>query len=49
MRSLGLALVLVLAGTGARAPEIRSTRWLNGTPPADLHGRTVLVEFWTFG
>lgn len=49
MRSLGLALALLVAGTGARAPEIRADRWLNGAPPGDLGGRVVLVEFWTFG
>lgn len=49
MRSVALALALVLAGTGAHAPEIRAQRWLNGAPPGDLRGRVVLVEFWTFG
>jgi len=41
--ALALALALVLA------PEIRAPQWLNGAPPGDLRGRTVLVEFWTFG
>jgi len=46
---LGLVLALVLAGSGARAPEIHALQWLNGAPPGDLRGRPVLVEFWTFG
>lgn len=43
MSVLGLVLALALA------PEIRAPQWLNGAPPGDLRGRTVLVEFWTFG
>ncbi len=33
------------------APEIRSERWLNGAPTslAELRGKVVLVDFWTFG
>jgi hypothetical protein len=49
-----IALAVALAGCGcgatpARAPEIRAEAWLNGAPPEDLHGKVVLVEFWTFG
>ncbi|WP_158221105.1 redoxin family protein [Kineosporia sp. R_H_3] len=43
-----------LAGTlpvGAPAPAVRAQGWLNTAPltPADLRGRVVLYEFWTFG
>ena len=39
------------AGVGAVAPEITTTTWLNSGPKslADLKGKVVLVEFWTFG
>jgi thiol-disulfide isomerase/thioredoxin len=39
------------AGVGRPAPEITAETWLNAPPQrlADLHGRVVLVEFWTFG
>ena len=32
------------------APDIRSQSWLNGAPTslAELRGRVVLVDFWTF-
>jgi thiol-disulfide isomerase/thioredoxin len=55
-----LMLVLALAGCGgsvpamsAEAPEFthaQQTEWINSTPLklADLRGRVVLVEFWTF-
>ena len=39
------------AATAVRpAPEITAGRWLNSPPlhVADLHGKVVLVEFWTF-
>jgi len=34
-----------------KAPEVVSETWLNGGPAkmADLRGKVVLVEFWTFG
>ena len=36
---------------GVPAPEITSRVWLNSEPKrmADLRGKVVLVEFWTFG
>jgi thiol-disulfide isomerase/thioredoxin len=39
------------AGLGALAPEITTKAWLNSGPKslADLKGKVVLVEFWTFG
>jgi len=38
-------------GPATRAPEIQSAVWVNGEPTslASLHGRVVLVEFWTYG
>ena len=35
---------------GTQAPEIESAQWLNSPPlsMASLHGKVVLVEFWTF-
>jgi thiol-disulfide isomerase/thioredoxin len=54
-----IAAVIVLALLGpaagahgpAVAPEIAATTWLNSAPLrlADLKGRVILVEFWTFG
>ena len=39
------------AGMGMPAPEIRGQSWVNSKPRnlADLNGKVVLVEFWTFG
>jgi hypothetical protein len=36
---------------GPNAPEIVSDTWLNSTlrSSADLRGKVVVVEFWTFG
>lgn len=36
---------------GIPAPEIADTVWLNSEPKrmADLRGKVVMVEFWTFG
>ena len=38
-------------GAATPAPEIQSSVWINGGPTslAALHGRVVLVEFWTYG
>lgn len=38
------------AGVGMKAPDIANQTWLNGEPLhlADLKGRVVMVEFWTF-
>jgi thiol-disulfide isomerase/thioredoxin len=39
------------AGVGMPAPQITGQPWLNSRPlePAELKGKVVLVEFWTFG
>ena len=36
---------------GSKAPEIRPGTWINSCPLtlSELHGKVVLVEFWTFG
>lgn len=41
----------VNAGVGMKAPDITNPTWLNGPPLhlADLKGKVVMVEFWTFG
>jgi thiol-disulfide isomerase/thioredoxin len=41
----------VLGTIGMPAPEITNQTWLNSEPKrlADLKGKVVLVEFWTFG
>ena len=41
----------VAAAVGMKAPEIPNDTWLNSPPLrlADLQGRVVMVEFWTFG
>lgn len=45
-----LALPHGLRAAGPAAPEITAETWLNSEPLslADLRGRVVLVEFWTF-
>lgn len=42
---------LAEAGIGMKAPEILNETWLNGKPTsfAELQGKVVMVEFWTFG
>ncbi len=42
---------VVEAGVGMQAPEIPNDTWLNGNPTsfAELKGKVVMVEFWTFG
>ncbi|GJL55957.1 MAG: hypothetical protein NPIRA02_30890 [Nitrospirales bacterium] len=39
------------ARVGTQAPEITNDTWLNSQPLrlADLRGKVVMVEFWTFG
>jgi hypothetical protein len=58
MTAIGTMLTLLLliwvvanAGVGMKAPDIASQTWLNSTPLhlADLKGKVVMVEFWTFG
>ncbi|GJL62763.1 MAG: hypothetical protein NPIRA04_14170 [Nitrospirales bacterium] len=41
----------VHARVGTQAPEITNETWLNSEPLrlADLRGKVVMVEFWTFG
>jgi thiol-disulfide isomerase/thioredoxin len=55
---LGMALVFLAglppeahAAIGMPAPEITNDTWLNGSPVrmAELKGKVVMVEFWTFG
>jgi hypothetical protein len=55
---LGLALAsgaATAAGQALRlgqpAPEVAGERWINSPPLtlAELRGRVVLVEFWTYG
>ena len=47
----GVALSAAHAGVGMPAPEISGQSWLNSQPLklAELRGKVVLVEFWTFG
>ena len=39
------------SATGQPAPDVTSSTWINSTPlrMADLRGKVVMVEFWTFG
>jgi thiol-disulfide isomerase/thioredoxin len=48
---LSLTWAVVNAGVGIKAPDITSQTWLNSAPIhlADLKGKVVMVEFWTFG
>lgn len=60
-RWLGIVIGVVLAGlvslgsvnamVGKPAPDIANEIWLNSAPlrMADLKGKVVMVEFWTFG
>jgi thiol-disulfide isomerase/thioredoxin len=46
-----LTWVAANAGVGMTAPDITNPTWLNSEPVhlADLKGKVVMVEFWTFG
>ncbi len=46
-----LTWAVVNAGVGMKAPDITNPIWLNSEPlrPAELKGKVVMVEFWTFG
>ena len=55
---LTAVVLLVLAGpahaaprVGQPAPEVAGEHWINSAPltMSSLHGRVVLVEFWTYG
>ena len=48
---LGVALAVAGGEVGKPAPEITGQSWLNSKPLklAELKGKVVLVEFWTFG
>lgn len=43
--------VVANAGVGMKAPDMTNATWLNSAPlqMADLRGKVVMVEFWTFG
>jgi thiol-disulfide isomerase/thioredoxin len=47
----GLVISVAYAGMGMPAPEVVGQGWLNSGPLrlAELKGKVVLVEFWTFG
>ena len=54
LMALVLALTMaarVSTSPGPRAREIRGGHWIHSPPlaPDQLHGRVLLVEFWTFG
>jgi thiol-disulfide isomerase/thioredoxin len=61
LRWLGIVIAVLLAGwltlhpaeamIGKPAPDITIATWLNSAPlrMADLRGKVVMVEFWTFG
>ncbi|MDH4088400.1 MAG: redoxin domain-containing protein [Nitrospira sp.] len=61
LRWLGIVVVVLLVGwltlrpadamIGKPAPDITNPTWLNSAPlrMADLRGKVVMVEFWTFG
>ena len=48
---VGLLNTSALGRVGMPAPEIANDTWLNGPPLrlAELRGKVVMVEFWTFG
>jgi thiol-disulfide isomerase/thioredoxin len=51
MSFAAVALSSARAGVGMPAPEISGQTWFNSKPLklAELRGKVVLVEFWTFG
>lgn len=61
VRWLGIVIAVLLAGSitlppadamvGKPASDITCATWLNSAPlrMVDLHGKVVMVEFWTFG
>lgn len=51
LAGLLLTWTVVNAGVGMKAPDITNPTWLNSEPLrlADLRGKVVMVEFWTFG
>ena len=48
---LTAAAVTLASDVGRQAPELLNETWLNSQPlhRADLKGKVVMVEFWTFG
>jgi thiol-disulfide isomerase/thioredoxin len=48
---LAMLVGMAHAGVGMQAPDIQNDTWLNGSPTifAELKGKVVMVEFWTFG
>ena len=48
---MGLVFAAADGGVGTPAPEISGQSWLNSEPLelAELKGKVVLLEFWTFG
>jgi thiol-disulfide isomerase/thioredoxin len=50
--AMGVAAIVIagLVPAGPKAPRIENETWLNGPrlAPADLEGKVVVVEFWTF-
>lgn len=51
LSGLLFAALVADAGVGMKAPDITNPTWLNSEPLhlADLKGKVVMVEFWTFG